>query len=208
MVVATHADADHTGGLATVLASTEVGRLVHAGETREDGPWAEALQVADSLGITQRAVSAGDSLLLDPSVRIRVLAPGSVATATGDSNERSVALLVQFGETEFLLTGDAEAVSEAEMVARYGPLLRADVAKVGHHGSRTSSTPAFVQATSRDGETQWAVVSVARRNRYGLPNEEPLQRWREAGATVASTAEGGAVWLRSDGREVRRVDWR
>ena len=52
------------------------------------------------------------------------------------------------------------------------------------------------------------MVSVARRNRYGLPNEEPLARWRGAGATLLSTAESGAVWLRSDGREVWPVRWR
>ncbi|MEM1054734.1 MAG: DNA internalization-related competence protein ComEC/Rec2 [Bacteroidota bacterium] len=207
-IVATHADADHVGGLPTVLGGTEVGRLVHSGETREDGVWAETQHLADSLGIAQQTVAAGDSLLLDPTVRIRILAPGPKALVAGDSNERSVALLVQYGETEFLLTGDAEAASEAEMVARYVPLLRADVATVGHHGSRTSSTSNFVRAASRDGETQWAVVSVARRNAYGLPNEEPLQRWTEAGATVLSTATEGAVWLRSDGRDVHRVTWR
>ncbi|MEM6328505.1 MAG: DNA internalization-related competence protein ComEC/Rec2, partial [Bacteroidota bacterium] len=207
-VVATHADADHAGGLATVLGGVDVARLVHSGETRVNGPWAEALHVADSLEVAQRVVAAGDTLALDPSVRIRVLAPGPEAIATGDSNERSVALLVEFGTTTFLLTGDAEAVSEAEMVARYGPLLAADVATVGHHGSRTSSTPPLVQAASRDSTTRWAVVSVARRNRHGLPNEEPLARWTASGAQVLSTADHGAVWLRSDGREVRRMTWR
>lgn len=208
VVIATHADADHTGGLPTVLRGVEVGRLVHPGESREDGPWAETLALADSLGVAQQTVHAGDSLQVDPSVRIRVLAPGPEALASGDSNERSVALLVQYGETEWLLTGDAEVASEAEMAARYGPLLRADVVKVGHHGSRTSSTAPFVQAASAEGETEWAVVSVARRNRYGLPNEEPLARWQRAGAAVLSTAESGAVWLRSDGREVWPVRWR
>ena len=228
-VIATHADADHTGGLAEVLRETEVGRLIHSGETREDGPWAEALHVSDSLGIRQRVVQAGDTLDLDLSVRIRVLAPGPEANATGDSNERSVALLVQYGDTDALLTGDAEAASEAEMVARYGSLLRAEIAKVGHHGSRTSSTPAFVQSvtaaspdTTRSrggasrtpataspvGGTQWAVVSVARRNRYGLPAAEPLARWKNGGARVVSTAEEGAIWIRTDGRDVNRIHWR
>lgn len=207
VVIATHADADHTGGLATVLDGTDVGRLVHGGDTRADGPWSDALGVADSLGVPLRQVAAGDTIVLDPSVRIRVLAPGPEAIASGDSNERSVSILVQYGKTAFLLTGDAEVTSEAEMVSRYGDLLMADVAKVGHHGSRTSSTPAFVEAASRDSATQWAVVSVAQRNRYGLPNDEPLLRWHTSGATLVSTSRSGAIWLRSDGHVVRRIDW-
>ncbi|MEL6614110.1 MAG: DNA internalization-related competence protein ComEC/Rec2 [Bacteroidota bacterium] len=207
-VIATHPDADHTGGLPAVLTGVEVGRLVHNGRTRDDGPWARALHLADSLGIPQQVVASGDTLDLAPEARIRILAPGPEALASGDANEGSVALLVQFGETEVLLTGDAEAASEAEMVARYGPLLNADIATVGHHGSRTSSTAAFVRAARGRSEATWAVVSVAKRNRYGLPDEEPLARWAASGASVVSTAEDGAVWFRTDGRQVQRVTWR
>lgn len=207
-VIATHPDADHTGGLPAVLAGVEVGRLVHNGRTRDDGPWARTLHLADSLAIPQQTVAAGDTLSLAPEARVRVLAPGPDALASGDANEGSVALLVQFGETDVLLTGDAETASEAEMVDLYGPLLDAEIATVGHHGSRTSSTESFVRAARGRSEATWAVVSVAKRNRYGLPDEEPLARWAASGATVVSTAEDGAVWLRTDGRQVRRVTWR
>src|SRR5690606_41646610 len=124
-----------------------------------------------------------------------------------DRNEGSVVLRAEFGGTSFLLTGDAEAGAEAALVARYGDALASTVVKVGHHGSRTSSTAPFVAAAS-DSTTAFAVVSVAARNRYGLPDEEPLARWAAAGAAVHLTAEEGAVWPRSDGVRVERVDWR
>jgi competence protein ComEC len=102
--------------------------------------------------------------------------------------------------------GDAETAGEADLVHRYGRALRSVVVKVGHHGSRTSSTPALVGASAVP--NGWAIVQVARLNRYGLPDEEPLQRWASAGLHVVSTSSEGAVWLHSDGRRFRRVAWR
>ncbi len=114
-------------------------------------------------------------------------------------------LRLEHGRTRWLLTGDAEIAGEAELASRFPDLLEADVVKVGHHGSRTSSTPALVDAV---GQPAFAVVSVAQRNRYGLPNDEPLGRWAATGARVVLTSEDGAVWLRSDGETVKRVEWR
>ena len=199
-LVLTHADADHIGGAASVLRSVEVGRLVTNGEAGETDLWAEVLAVADSLNVPVEAVAAGDTLDLDPGVRLRVLGAGG-----SSPNDASVVLLAEYGETQWLLTGDAEVAGEGALVSHYPDLLGADVVKVGHHGSRTSSTPALVEAT---GTPAFAVVSVARRNRYGLPNEEPLARWRATGAQTLLTSTEGAVWLRSDGETVERVAWR
>ena len=201
-LVLTHADADHIGGAAAVLRAVSVGRLVtngHGGQTRL---WAELRALADSLGVPVVAARAGDTLAVDPAVRLRVLGP---ARRHGDANEASVVLHLQHGATRWLLTGDAEHGGEADLVRQYGAHLAADVVKVGHHGSRTSSTPELVAAA---GMPEYAVVSVAERNRYGLPDEEPLMRWARAGAEVLQTADHGAVWLRSDGEAVSRIDWR
>ena len=204
-LVLTHADADHIGGAAAVLRAVPVSRLVVNGLRDGSGLWRETLRVADSLGVPVHAVAAGDTLALDPAVAVRVLGPTAERVGAGDGNEASVVLHMQFGATRWLLSGDAEHAGEADLVGRYGRALAADVVKVGHHGSRTSSTPAFVAAAGRPA---FAVVSVAARNRYGLPDHEPLLRWQRTGADVIQTADAGAVWLRSDGRTVRRVDWR
>ena len=202
-LVLTHADADHIGGAAALLRSVPVGRLIVNGAQGESDLWREVMGVADSLGVPVQPVRAGDTVAVDRDVRFRVLGPSG--GAGGSPNDASVVLRVEHGRTRWLLTGDAEVAGEAALVARYGGTLAADVVKVGHHGSRTSSAPALVAAAGRPA---FAVVSVARRNRYGLPDEEPLARWTATGADVLLTSTEGAVWLRSDGERVRRVDWR
>lgn len=113
------------------------------------------------------------------------------------------------GTTSFLFLGDAEAEAEARMVARYDTLLHSDVVKVGHHGSRTSSTLPFVAHTVPDtSETYLAVVSVGSHGRFGLPDEEVVARWHDHGAEVWITHTRGALWLRSDARKISRIDWR
>jgi len=204
-VVITHPHADHFGGLEAVLLATRVRRVLVNGQPADHPMYHRALRTADSLGVPVHQAGAGDTIDLGPSVRARFLSPRSPPPAWDDPNDGSLVLRVQYGSTSILLTGDAESSAEWDLVERYGPALRSDVVKVGHHGSRTSSTEAFVdRAAARAG---WAVVSVARRNRYGLPDEEPLARWAGAGARVALTSSAGAVWLRSDGSGVRRVAW-
>ena len=201
-LVLTHADADHIGGAASVLRAVPVGRLVVNGARGESDLWREVIATADSLGVPVQPASAGDTLSVDPAVRIRVLGPTGPMSSPNDA---SVVLRIEHGRTRWLLTGDAEVAGEAALVARYGPYLSADVVKVGHHGSRTSSTAGLVAAVGRP---EIAVVSVARKNRYGLPDEEPLARWTATGAQVVQTSDQGAIWLRSDGHTVRRHDWR
>ncbi len=206
-VVLTHPDADHFGGVFSVMEEIDVGQFVYNGHQRENEFWLAALHVADSLGVPVQIVQAGDTLGLDANVRIRVLHPADSPEPWEDGNDGSVVMRLEYGITSFLLTGDVEAFGESEMVGRYGDLLASTVVKVGHHGSRTSSTAAFVDASS-DTSTTYAVVSVARRNRYDLPNEEPLARWEATGAEVLQTAHEGAIWLRSDGERIERVRWR
>ncbi|MEM0963168.1 MAG: DNA internalization-related competence protein ComEC/Rec2, partial [Bacteroidota bacterium] len=201
-LILTHADADHIGGAQTVLEHVPVGRLVVNGASGESDLWANVLRTADSLRVPIDTVSAGDTLAVDPSVRVRVLGPSG---PMGSTNDASIVLRMEHGRTRWLLTGDAEAAGEAAVVRRFGGALASDVVTVGHHGSQTSSTPALVEAAGRP---SFAVVSVARRNRYGLPHEEPLGRWTATGADVRLTSEDGAVWLRSDGATVEPVDWR
>jgi competence protein ComEC len=203
-VVVSHPHADHLGGLPTLLRAVRIAQVVHNGHNYESRLFAEADSLSRALGVRSRAVAAGDTLALDPTVHIHVLAPPHAPHPDEPANHGSVVLRLTYGATTFLFTGDAEAEAEHALADRYGELLRSDVVKVGHHGSRTSSTEPFVERVGAG----IAVVSVARRNRYGLPSAEVLERWTEAGAEVLQTWESGAVWLRSDGRTVERVRWR
>ncbi len=208
-VVITHPHSDHLGGLPALLRGTSVGRVLHNGQPYTSTLYTETRHLLDSLGVPHRAVAAGDTLALDPSVRIEILAPEAPAAPDDDANDASVVLRLVYDQTTFLFTGDAEAGAEQRLLARYGALLRSDVVKVAHHGSRTSSTPAFVSRAAPDtARAPLAIVSVGPPSFFGLPDEEVLQRWHARGATVLTTVRQGALWLRSDGKSVRRVEWR
>jgi competence protein ComEC len=204
-VVLSHPDGDHLGGLPSLLRSeVEVGRLVTGGDRAETALYDETQHLLDSLHVPVRTTRAGDTLRLGPRVTARVLSPTRRLLGGASENDASLALQFAYGRTRFLFTGDAEAATETLLAKHYGPLLESDAVKIGHHGSATSSVPAFVHAAA--GQGAFAIASSG--DRFGLPDAEVLARWRAAGATPLATARAGAVWLRSDGERVRRVRWR
>jgi competence protein ComEC len=156
----------------------------------------ESLAIAARRGIAWQRVHPGDSLALD-GVILRILAPDSAWTAgLRDANDASAVVLVQFGRIRFLLTGDAETSEEAWLVRATSGTLRADVLKVAHHGSRTSTSPAFLDAV----HPRVALISVGAGNRYGHPGARVLEDLAAAGAIVLRTDRSGSVVVRSDGR--------
>ena len=112
----------------------------------------------------------------------------------GRTNESSIVLRIDYGDTSFLFTGDAEEWSE-EMLLQDNVPLKADVLKVAHHGSPYSSTREFLQAVS----PKFAVISVGKVNRYGHPSEHVLRRLHEVGAAILRTDKLGTIIIKSDG---------
>jgi competence protein ComEC len=145
--------------------------------------------------------SAGDIFTFD-SVRIRVLAPeaGYRPAATPGNND-SMVLQMRYGDTTALLEGDAESPSEDRMVSEGG--LRSDFLKVGHHGSRTSTTPDFLAAVS----PAWAAISVGRRNFYGHPRHEVLEQLQAAHVRTYRTDMLGLSTFYLDGKSVQAAVW-
>ncbi len=183
-VVLTHADADHTGGLARLRERYDVGAVFGSAETlRARGLQGTVLDIADT-------VRAG-------AWRMTVLGPPSEASAVASENDRSLVLLAESGSRRVLLTGDIEAQAEAWLL-RSGWPLRADAQLVPHHGSKTSSSATFVRAVS----PAVAVVSVGARNPYGHPVPEVLARYERSrllrtdlAGTVTLSTDGSRLWV-------------
>ena len=204
-VVVTHPDSDHLGGIPSILRAMRVGRLLHCGRPHESALYDEVLHLVDSLSIPYRAIRAGDTLSLDTSVRVQVLHP-TAPRFDADPNASSIVLHLRFGRTTALLMGDAEHEAEAEVIRQYGDAAAADVFKVGHHGSRTSSTPLMLSRVLN--EEAIAVVSAGKSNRFGHPDSAVVRRLRSHRADIRRTDRHGAVRIVSDGRRARVKPWR
>lgn len=207
LFVLSHPDADHVGGAPSVLDALRPSLWWDPGFVHGSGVYRDALAVAERRGVTWQRVVAGDSLELD-GVLLRVLGPDSAWMAGEDNpNDASVILMVEHGAVRMLMTGDAEVAQEAWLVERYGASLNATILKVGHHGSRTSSTEALLDAV----QPQIALISVGAGNTYGHPSPSVMDALRARGVDILRTDRDGAIVVRSDGRvlhlETRHTQW-
>jgi competence protein ComEC len=200
-VVLSHPHADHVGGAAEVVRRLRPAWVWDAGYPLGSETYGEVLAAARATGARWRRVRPGDSLVVD-GVALHVLAPDPAWTAAlDDPNSASVVVSARFGRVRFLLVGDAEAAEERWLGERargdpaVAAALRADVLKVAHHGSRTSSTAEFVARV----RPRLALVSVGAGNSYGHPSPLVLDRLRRAGAQVLRTDADGALVARTDG---------
>jgi competence protein ComEC len=193
--VLSHPHADHVGGAASVFSSFTPRSYWDAAFAGGSQAYKASLLEARKDGIEWHRVHPGDSLSLDGAV-ITFLAPDSVWTVgLRDPNLASTIALVRYGAVRFLLVGDAEKPEEDWLVERYGSELAADVLKVGHHGSSTSTSDAFLAAV----HPGLAVISVGARNTYGHPSLDVLGTLSRAGVEVLRTDQAGTVVVRTNG---------
>ena len=153
-------------------------------------------------------IAAGDTLDLDPMVRIRVLGPCPEMEHHKDGNDGSLIVLLEYGDVVFLFSGDAETRAEQHLVAHYFPLISTStVIKVGHHGSATSSSPVLMDALTTEHTPEWAIISTGASSRYGLPDPEIVHQWNQSSAHTHITHDSGALWLRTNGRAIYKKRW-
>lgn len=199
LVVATHPHADHIGGMAAVIDAFDVRQVVMPRISESDTPttktYENLLQSIADKGLTITPAEPGDELLSSGGAVLTVLAPNG--EDYGDLNNYSVVLRLTYGEDSFLFTGDAEEASEEEMLSLDWPLT-ATVLKCGHHGSETSTSPAFLDAVS----PQYAVISCGVDNDYGHPDAVTLEKLEAAGAEVFRTDLQGTILASTEGSGV------
>lgn len=191
-LVLTHPHADHVGGAPAVLGALEVGRVIDPG-LPSGSPWyLETLRAAEARRVPWAEARAGRALTLD-GVVVEFLWPraGSL-DSVADANKISAVIHLRYGTFSALLTGDAGDEEEAAILARSEAAPRAQLLKAGHHGSRTSTSGALLDAV----RPELVVVSSGRWNRYGHPAPETLRRLEVRGIPVARTDREGTVSVR------------
>ncbi|MEP6741108.1 MAG: ComEC/Rec2 family competence protein [bacterium] len=196
-ILATHADADHIDGLNDIARNFRVRAALVARIPKGDLEFQRFVQTSSARRIPLQIIGGGDQLQFG-DVGMRILWPPPAQSSNLPSqNNDSIVLRLMFGRRSILLTGDIEARAE-EVLALLGEKIQADVVKVAHHGSKTSSTPDFIAAT----QPRYAVISVGQTSIFGHPNPEVVKRWQVAGAQVLRTGNCGTITFTTDGNDL------
>ncbi len=207
-LLGTHSHSDHIGGFITLMQKLPVDTLLLSPYRNRTKLFARVLAEADSLHIPLRWLRRGDKLNIDNRCRVYILHPfGKFVKAKEYSgqevNNSSLVARIAYGAVSFLLTGDLERSAEPALET-YSALLAADVLKVGHHGSKTSSSPSFLQLI----HPRYSIVSVGRHNTYFHPSRKTMKRLRRFHAHPLRTDHFGALVFETDGRQLELVNWR
>ncbi|MGM9973791.1 MAG: MBL fold metallo-hydrolase [Clostridiaceae bacterium] len=194
-VIGTHVHEDHIGGLSYIINSFKVGKIYFPRQTATTKVFESFVTAAKNKGLNFTLPEVGKTFKLGEAV-CTILAPKS--SSYSGSNDYSIVLKVVYGNNSFLFTGDAEAVSEMEMV-NGGLNLKADVLKLGHHGSKTATVTNFLKAVN----PKYAVISVGEDNKYGLPSQSVMDRLKNDNIPVYRTDESGTIVATSDGNTIK-----
>ena len=203
LMVATHPHEDHIGGLDDVLAATEVMKVYMPEISEKDMPTTKTYEYfIDAVlneGCAVSPAKAGETVLKGEDYTLTCLSPAK--TDIGDMNNYSVVLMLSFKDADFLFTGDAEKDIENEIL-KSGYNIDAEVIKVPHHGSDTSSSKKYLSAVT----PYYAVISCGKDNSYGHPHAEVLERYNAVSATVYRTDLQGTVIIATNGTEFNIIN--
>lgn len=198
VLVLTHPHMDHMGSMARIISSYDIGGLFMPDAASDSEEFENILAEAKKKGVAPSLVSAG-SVIYNGEYKISVLSPED--KDYGDENLFSAVIRIDFGNTSFIVTGDAETANEKAMIERYGDSLQADVLRIAHHGADTSSSYEFLEAVS----PKYAVISVGADNIYGHPSKTVTDNIKKLGIQSFRTDTDGTVTFISDGEGIRVV---
>lgn len=193
-VIATHPHSDHVGGLTKVINGIDSENFITVETDQSTKTWLNVLKAVDKNDVNFIDAEAGDTYSFGEA-RFTIMAP--LSDSYSGYNNYSVVTMVECGDIRFLMTGDAEKESEKEMLAAHKDL-HADVLKLGHHGSSTSSTAAFLKAV----DPAYAIISCGKNNDYGHPHKETIKKLNLMGCTYLRTDTLGTIVATTDGEHL------
>lgn len=197
--VLTHPHADHIGGAAAVLDAFDVVNVIMTDAPTTTSTYKKVLQKIDEKDFGVIFAEAGKEYSLGEA-KITILGP--VSDYSDDLNNTSIVLRLTYGRTVFMFTGDAEKKAEQDMLTKFpASYFRADVLKLGHHGSSNSTSDGWFFAVS----PEYAVISCGRNNDYGHPHREILSLLKKNGTTYFRTDTDGSIVMSSDGESVKII---
>ena len=193
-LVATHPHADHIGGMAEVIANFDIGEIYMPKIQNNTKTFEDMLDVIGEKNLTITSAESGKVLFDYSGVRAEILSPKKGETYE-EMNNYSAVLMLQCGDKRFLFMGDAEKDVEGEILKKD---LDADVLKVGHHGSTTSSSKKFLEQVS----PEYAVISCGEGNDYGHPHKETINNLKKIAKEILRTDKSGTIVMRCDGSNI------
>lgn len=193
-VIGTHPHSDHIGGLDAVIDAFDIGKVIMPKATHNTKTFEDVIIAIKNKGLKITIPNPSDTFDLGEA-KCTILAPNS--DSYDNLNNYSVVLKLKYGNTSFLFTGDAEYISENEMLSG-GYNLKTDVLKVGHHGSDSSTTTKFLNATN----PKYAVIQVGRNNKYGHPTIEIINKLQKNNVEIYRNDLDGTIIAKSDGKNI------
>lgn len=192
-VIGTHPHTDHIGGLKDIINTFEIGKIYMPKVVSTTKTYESLLMAIKDKNLKINTAKAGTSIIDTDALKINILAPTN-STYT-ELNNYSVVTKITYGTTKFLFMGDAEKLSENEIKEN----VTADVIKIGHHGSNTSSSIDFIKKVN----AKYGIISVGLKNKYNLPKEETITNWEKSGTKIYLTSTNGTIRASSDGTNIK-----
>lgn len=192
-VIGTHPHTDHIGGLKDIINTFEIGKIYMPKVVSTTKTYESLLMAIKDKNLKINTAKAGTSIIDTDTLKINILAPNN-STYT-ELNNYSVVTKITYGTTKFLFMGDAEKLSENEIKEN----VTADVIKIGHHGSNTSSSIDFIKKVN----AKYGIISVGLNNKYNLPKEETITNWENSGTKIYLTSINGTIRASSDGTNIK-----
>lgn len=194
-LIATHPHEDHIGGLPEVIRNFEIGKIYMPNKTANTKIFEELLTEIENKGLKITIVEGFKTIIDDENLKFVTLGP--LKDSYSNTNDFSIVTKIEYGENSFLFTGDIEREAEMDLVEE-GLEIKANVLKVAHHGSNTSSTIEFLEEVEPD----YSVISLGKDNPYGHPHKEVMDRLNAIGTKILRTDELGDIVIKANGKDI------